>query len=141
MYDQSNDPEPGWSVDGCVRNWVERGAPKERLNIGLGFYGRSFRAAKGLGAAHGGTDDDAWEIDEGTPQYFVSVCARAHDIRRERTNLPILVVEETTVAILLAARSLFCRVSPNVKKLKGESFSLSLVFFFEIRTSWTRSIE
>lgn len=70
MYDQSNDPEPGWSVDGCVRNWVERGAPKERLNIGLGFYGRSFRAAKGLGAAHGGTDDDAWEIDEGTPQYF-----------------------------------------------------------------------
>lgn len=70
LYDQSSDPEPGWSVDGCVRNWVERGAPRERLNIGLGFYGRSFRNANRLGVEHGGTDDAAWEVDEGTPQYF-----------------------------------------------------------------------
>jgi chitinase len=70
LYDQSNDPEHGWSVDGCVKNWVNRGAPKERLNIGLAFYGRSFRVAKGLAESHGGADDTNWEVDEGTPQYF-----------------------------------------------------------------------
>lgn len=55
-----------------MKSWVERGAPKDKLNIGLAFYGRSFRDAKELGVLHGGTDDFAWEIDEGTPQYFVS---------------------------------------------------------------------
>ena len=72
LYDQSNDPEKGWSVDGCVKNWVARGAPQERLNIGLGFYGRSFKQAKDMGVAHTGTDDTSWAIDEGSPQYFVS---------------------------------------------------------------------
>merc|ERR1712086_131289 len=70
LYDQVDDPELGWSVDGCVKNWVARGAPQEKLNIGLGFYGRSFRDATDLGVAHLGTDDISWEIDEGSPQYF-----------------------------------------------------------------------
>merc|ERR1712032_1023467 len=70
LYDQSDDPEPNWSVDGCVNNWVWRGAPREKMNIGLGFYGRSFRGATKLGTTHQGTDDSSWEIDEGTPQYF-----------------------------------------------------------------------
>jgi len=70
LYDQASDPEAGWSVDGCVKNWVARGAPQEKLNIGLAFYGRSFRNAKELGVEHGGTDEFSWEIDEGTPQYF-----------------------------------------------------------------------
>mmetsp|Transcript_12350 Transcript_12350/g.22891 ORF Transcript_12350/g.22891 Transcript_12350/m.22891 type:complete len:619 (+) Transcript_12350:133-1989(+) len=70
LYDQVSDPQTGWSVDGCVKNWVARGAPQEKVNIGLGFYGRSFRGAKGLDVAHVGTDDSSWEIDEGTPQYF-----------------------------------------------------------------------
>lgn len=73
LYDGRNDPEPGWSVDGCAKNWVEKGAPKEKLNIGLAFYGRSFKDAKALGEFHGGADDITWAIDEGTPQYFVSV--------------------------------------------------------------------
>jgi chitinase len=73
LYDGRNDPEPGWSVDGCAKNWVERGAPKEKLNIGLAFYGRSFKDAKALGEFHSGADDITWAIDEGTPQYFVSV--------------------------------------------------------------------
>jgi hypothetical protein len=42
------------------------------MNIGLGFYGRSFLNAKALYEPHGGTDDKTWAIDEGTPQYFVS---------------------------------------------------------------------
>lgn len=70
LYDQGSDPEAGWSVDGCVKNWVERGAPKDKLNIGLAFYGRSFLDANELGATHGGTDDTNWKVDEGTPQYF-----------------------------------------------------------------------
>lgn len=75
LYDGSNDPEPGWSVDGCVKNWAERGAPKEKINLGLAFYGRSFKNAKALGESHGGTDDTSWAVDEGTPQYFVrTVC-------------------------------------------------------------------
>jgi chitinase len=72
LYDSVHDPEPGWSVDGCVRNWSERGAPKEKMNIGLGFYGRSFLNAKALHEPHGGADDKTWAVDEGTPQYFVS---------------------------------------------------------------------
>ena len=72
LRDQSSDPEPGWSLDGCVNNWASRGAPREKMNVGLAFYGRSFRGATGLGAAHGGADDKAWPLDEGSPQYFVS---------------------------------------------------------------------
>lgn len=59
-------------MDGCVKNWASRGAPKDRLNIGLGFYGRSFKGATELKVPHGGNDDYHWEIDEGSPQYFVS---------------------------------------------------------------------
>lgn len=70
LHDQSQDTETGWSVDGCVRNWIDGGAPLKSINVGLGFYGRSFRAAKKLGSHHGGTDDSAWAVDEGTPQYF-----------------------------------------------------------------------
>eukprot|EP00585_Thalassiosira_rotula_P004448 CAMPEP_0196153706 /NCGR_PEP_ID=MMETSP0910-20130528/37653_1 /TAXON_ID=49265 /ORGANISM="Thalassiosira rotula, Strain GSO102" /LENGTH=653 /DNA_ID=CAMNT_0041417579 /DNA_START=108 /DNA_END=2069 /DNA_ORIENTATION=+ len=70
LYDQAQDPKRGWSVDGCVRNWIGGGASQERINVGLGFYGRSFRTAKALGSHHGGTDDSAWAVDEGTPQYF-----------------------------------------------------------------------
>jgi len=70
LYDSIHDPEPGWSIDGCVKNWAERGAPTEKMNIGLGFYGRSFLNAKALHEPHGGTDDKTWSVDEGTPQYF-----------------------------------------------------------------------
>lgn len=59
-------------MDGCVKNWVSRGAPQEKLNIGLAFYGRSFTNAQELGVTHGGADYANWNIDEGTPQYFVS---------------------------------------------------------------------
>lgn len=72
LWDGPNDPEPGWSVDGCVKNWVSRGAPQDKLNIGLAFYGRSFKDAQELGVTHGGADYSNWNIDEGTPQYFVS---------------------------------------------------------------------
>ncbi len=64
-------------MDGCVRNWLDRGASREKVNIGLAFYGRSFRGSSSLGSTHGGADDVSWAIDEGSPQYFVSfaLCA------------------------------------------------------------------
>ena len=55
-----------------MKNWADRGAPTEKMNIGLGFYGRSFLNAKALHEPHTGADDKTWSVDEGTPQYFVS---------------------------------------------------------------------
>ena len=55
-----------------MKNWVALGAPREKMNVGLAFYGRSFRGATELGAPHGGADDSSWTLDEGSPQYFVS---------------------------------------------------------------------
>jgi hypothetical protein len=43
------------------------------MNVGLAFYGRSFRGATELGTPHGGADDSSWTLDEGSPQYFVSL--------------------------------------------------------------------
>ena len=33
LYDQEDSPE--FSVHGCVENWLEGGAPKEKINIGF----------------------------------------------------------------------------------------------------------
>jgi len=59
-----------WSVDGCVANWMEGGAVKSQLNIGLPFYGQSFAGANGPNQAHQGVDTANWPDDEGKPQYF-----------------------------------------------------------------------
>ena len=66
LYDQNDSPE--FSVHGCVENWVEGGAPKEKINIGWPFYGRSFLRAQHLYEPHEGNDDSSWFIDEGVPQ-------------------------------------------------------------------------
>lgn len=59
------------SVHGCVENWVNGGAPKEKINIGFPFYGRSFLGAKGLYEEFGGAADESmWHEDEGCPQYY-----------------------------------------------------------------------
>lgn len=59
-----------FNVHSCVENYVELGAPRERINIGLPFYGRSFKHATGLNQTHDGNDEANWPADEGTPQYF-----------------------------------------------------------------------
>lgn len=40
------------------------------LDIGLPFYGRSFKYAKALNQLHGGNDVANWPEDDGTPQFF-----------------------------------------------------------------------
>jgi len=59
-----------FNVDSCVKNWMAGGATKDKINIGLPFYGRSFADAKGLNENHSGADTINWAEDEGTPQYF-----------------------------------------------------------------------
>jgi GH18 family chitinase len=59
-----------FNIHSCVENYVALGAPRERINIGLPFYGRSFKHATGLNQPHGGNDEANWPDDEGTPQYF-----------------------------------------------------------------------
>jgi len=68
LYDQKGSPE--FSVHGCVANWIEGGATKERINIGFPFYGRSFLKAQHLYETHEGNDETTWHIDEGVPQYY-----------------------------------------------------------------------
>lgn len=64
--------EESFSVHDCVNNWVAGGAAREKINIGLPFYGRSFATATDLNTPHDGADQTVWGIDDGTPQYFVS---------------------------------------------------------------------
>ena len=69
MFDQGwGDTSKGWSVHGCVENYQRLGAPPERINIGLPFYGRSVLRATGMKQWHSGADDTRWHLDEGSPQ-------------------------------------------------------------------------
>ncbi len=73
LHDQSwgGEDTVGFSIDGCTKNWVAGGADPSKINIGLPFYGRSFRGATGLNQEHDGkADDGMWHADEGSPQYF-----------------------------------------------------------------------
>ncbi|KAL7548690.1 hypothetical protein ACHAWF_011963 [Thalassiosira exigua] len=71
VFDMDGSPE--FSLDSCVKNWMDGGARPSQINIGLPFYGRSF-AGMGLtafGQTHSGKSDFVtWTEDEGSPQYF-----------------------------------------------------------------------
>ena len=69
LYDQGWGEED-FDVHNCVKNWIEGGASRDKINIGLPFYGRSFATATGLDQPHTGADQTHWSIDDGTPQYF-----------------------------------------------------------------------
>jgi chitinase len=71
LYDQEDSEM--MSVHGCVENWVNGGAPKEKINIGFPFYGRSFLGAKALYEEFGGAADESmWHEDEG--KNFILLC-------------------------------------------------------------------
>jgi len=72
LYDQEwgDEDVKDFSVDGCVRNWIKGGGSPSAINIGLPFYGRSFKKAKSLNETHDGNDKNTWFWDDGTPQYF-----------------------------------------------------------------------
>ena len=77
----------GWgneefNVHSCVQNWLDGGGTRDKINIGLPFYGRSFLSATGLNQHHGGSDTIHWGQDEGTPQYF-NIVARLGEMTQE----------------------------------------------------------
>ncbi|KAL7527378.1 hypothetical protein ACHAXR_004037, partial [Thalassiosira sp. AJA248-18] len=70
------DPSGGdGSIDSCVMNYIEGGAPRNKINIGLAFYGHSFVGGKFIGDectldwAGICSDTQSWQADGGSPQY------------------------------------------------------------------------
>lgn len=59
-----------FNIHRCVENFVALGVPRDKINIGLPFYGRSFKYANALNQQHGGNDLANWAEDDGTPQFF-----------------------------------------------------------------------
>jgi len=62
--------QPGFSASESAKMFANEGALKEKINIGAGFYGRSFAGAKDLGDTHSGNDTETWVDDEGMPMYY-----------------------------------------------------------------------
>jgi chitinase len=64
------------SVDSCVSTYVQAGASKEKINVALPFYGRSFAGAFAIGQeakcnwAGDCSDTVTWQEDGGSPAYF-----------------------------------------------------------------------
>ncbi|KAL7472628.1 hypothetical protein ACHAXS_012995 [Conticribra weissflogii] len=88
LYDQGwTDLTKRWSIHGCVENYREKGVPLSKMNLGLPWYGRSFRKATGTKQLHGGPDDINFHLDEGSPQYFniVNELHRMDTYRHEKT--------------------------------------------------------
>lgn len=73
LYDQHR--EEG-SVNSCVFKYLEGGAHRNKLNLGLAFSGHSFRGAKYIGdeckANWAGicSDTQSWQEGGGSPQYY-----------------------------------------------------------------------
>jgi len=89
MTDQGwTDDTKRWSVHGCTNTYVENGVPLSKINLGLPFYGRSFRRATGMKQLHEGADDRNFHLDEGSPQYFniVNNLNRMTTYRHEKTQ-------------------------------------------------------
>ncbi|KAL7548413.1 hypothetical protein ACHAWF_011704, partial [Thalassiosira exigua] len=76
----------GFSVDDCVRNWIDAGGSREKINLGISFYGRSFAGATGLNQSHQGSDTGHWSADEGTPQFY-NILAQLPNMISERDEL------------------------------------------------------
>ena len=73
LYDPPD--REGLSVSSCVTKYVEGGVSRKKINIGLSFYGHSYRGGKYIGdkceADWAGvcTDTQTWQEDDGSPQY------------------------------------------------------------------------
>lgn len=65
----------GHSISSCVLQYAEGGASRNKINIGLAFYGHSFKGGKFIGDqctlnwAGVCADIQTWQQDRGTPQY------------------------------------------------------------------------
>lgn len=74
LYDPPD--RAGQSVSSCVNAYIEGGATRDQIKIGLPFFGHSYLGAKKIGdqckASWDGvcTDTNTWHEDGGSPQYY-----------------------------------------------------------------------
>lgn len=79
--------EHGESVNTCVLKYTEGGASRHKMNLGIAFYGHSYRGGKNIGdeciADWAGicSDTQTWLEDGGSPRY--------HNIYKEMPDLDI----------------------------------------------------
>lgn len=48
------------SLHSCVTSWLVGGVTQDKLNVGLSFYGQTYKGATAMYAKHGGFDDSHW---------------------------------------------------------------------------------
>ena len=70
--------DSSFSVAGCADNYLRRGVPASKLNVGSGFYGRGFAGATAIGGTHSGVDGTHWNAD-GMPMYW-EIMAKASQL-------------------------------------------------------------
>lgn len=81
------------SVNGCVLQYLKNGASRSKLNVGLPFYGHSYRDAVEIGDACTSnwlgecSDTVTWQEDHGSPRY--------HNIYHLLPIMPLYWDEET----------------------------------------------
>lgn len=74
LYDQSGG-KYGYSVNSCVMRYLNGGASRSKLNVGVPFYGQSYRGATYVGDecqknwAGDCSDLELWQASGGTPEY------------------------------------------------------------------------
>ena len=76
LYAQAQGDQ-NFSLDAAFRLYhVTYGIPSEKLNVGVGFYGRTFKGTALFGS-HQGPDMSTFSEDEGSPMYYNIVKAMA----------------------------------------------------------------
>jgi len=81
------------SVNGCVLQYIKNGASRSKLNLGLPFYGHSYKDAVEIGDACTSdwlgvcSDTATWNEDKGSPRY--------HNIYDLLPAMPLYFDEET----------------------------------------------
>lgn len=72
--------EDDFDVHSCVENWLAGGGSRDKINIGLPFYGRSFSSATGMNQPHSGADQAVWGTDDGKcyPHWYLSINSERH---------------------------------------------------------------
>mmetsp|Transcript_56406 Transcript_56406/g.119893 ORF Transcript_56406/g.119893 Transcript_56406/m.119893 type:complete len:702 (+) Transcript_56406:36-2141(+) len=91
LYDPNSGEDS--SVNGCVLKYVEGGAMKNQINVGLAFSGQSFRGGKYMGDvcktnwAGVCSDTQSWQEDGGAPQY--------HSIYKKMSDMTLSFDQQT----------------------------------------------
>lgn len=72
LYDYSGQVNAGFSAAGCVAHWLDHGAPRTKIVVGVAHYGRSFGGATAIGESSTGHDGAHWTGDTETRYYQIA---------------------------------------------------------------------